>query len=101
MAEYKPREPDDHEYTGTGTTRAADDGLQQESAFSGGEVDPAISTGARATSQPAQSDEVIINRSGSGGSGGPVEDEPGMVGSSSSSMAELLTGEDDLEPPSG
>jgi len=95
MAERKPRDPDQHEYTGTGSTRAADDGLPQEGAYSGGEdVDPAISTGARATSDPAHSDELNINRSGSGGSGGPVEADD-AEGSSGASMSELLTGEDD------
>lgn len=100
MTDRKPRDPEDHDYTGTGTTRAADDGLPQESAFSRGEVDPAISTGARATSQPAYPDDVTINRSGSGGSGGPVEADD-VAGSAGESLSELLTGEDDHQARSG
>jgi hypothetical protein len=100
MTERRPREPEDHEYTGTGATRSADDGRPQEGAFSRGEVDPAISTGARATSQPAYPDDVTINRSGSGGSGGPVQADD-VEGSAGASLSELLTGEDDRQPRSG
>jgi hypothetical protein len=50
----------------------------------------------RSTSHPAFSDEVTINRSGSGGSGGPVEGEE-SDGSTGQSMSELLSGEDDIE----
>jgi hypothetical protein len=85
--EKGPRQPEHQEYTGIGTPRSADDGLPEPGAMGDRDapVDPAISVGATTGSHPAHADEVDINRSGSGGSGGPTSD----------SMNELLTGEPD------
>ena len=100
----KPRSPDDHDTTGTGTPRSADDGLPQPGAESGAatraETDPAVVTGMTSTSQPAAADEVTINRSGSGGSGGPVENDPSVEGSTGQSMSELLGGEEETQSDS-
>ena len=97
----KPREPEDHDLTGTGTPRSADDGLPQPGAQSDPDADPDVVSGMTATSQPALSDELDINRSGSGGSGGPVEADPSVEGSTGQSMSDLLAGEDEGEPPTG
>lgn len=94
----KPRAPKDQDVTGTGTPRSADDGLQQPGALSDEPPDPAVTTGMTSTAQPASADGVRINRSGSGGSGGPVEEDPSVEGSTGESMAEMLGGEDDTEP---
>jgi hypothetical protein len=78
--ERGPRQPDQQAWTGTGTPRSADDGLQEPGAVGDRDapVDPAITVGATTSSNPAAADEVDINRSGSGGSGGPsVGDEDG------------------------
>ena len=74
-----PRQQDDESQTGTGTPRSADDGAPQEGAGSDNvaDVDPAIVTGATTSSHPSAADGVDINRSGSGGTGGPMtDDEP-------------------------
>ena len=73
-----PRQDDDMSQTGTGTPRSADDGFQQEGAAPDNvsDVDPAIVVGATTSSHPSAADEVQINRSGSGGTGGPADDEP-------------------------
>lgn len=97
----KPREPEDQEFTGTGTPRSADDGLPQPGARSDADADQDVVSGMTSTSQPAHSDELDINRSGSGGSGGPVEADPSVEGSTGQSMSELLAGEDESEPPAG
>ena len=97
----KPREPEDQEYTGTGTPRSADDGLPQPGAESAPDADPAVVSGMTSTSQPAFSDEVQLNRSGSGGSGGPAEGDPSVEGSTGQSMSELLSGEDETQEPAG
>ncbi len=64
-----PREPEQQQWTGTGTPRSADDRPHEEDAP---EVDPAVIVGATTSSHPADADEVDINRSGSGGTGGPA-----------------------------
>ena len=87
----------DDNLTGVGTPRSADDGLPEEGGLAGGEVDREIETGATSTADPASADEVRINRSGSGGSGGPSTPDPSVEGSTGSSMSELLAGEDDEE----
>lgn len=77
MTSDGPRAPENHDLTGTGTPRSADNRV----------LEPG--TGRR--EEPA--DEGRINRSGSGGSGGPTtEDE--QESSTPASMEELLTGED-------
>ncbi len=97
LGSIKPREPDDHDVTGTGTPRSADDGLPEQGASATAGSDPAVVVGGTTSSQPAHSDEVPINRSGSGGSGGPVESEDSVEGSSGQSMSELLGGHDEDE----
>lgn len=59
------------------------------------EVDPAVVTGAMAGSQPALSDEVVPNRSGSGGSGGPTDPDAPLAedGTGGRSMDEMLSPE--------
>jgi hypothetical protein len=87
---------DPTEQTGVGTPRSAEDGRPLEGATGGTDVDRAIVTGATATSHPASSTDVDPNRSGSGGSGGPIaEGAPGEEeGSGSASMEEMLGGGD-------
>jgi hypothetical protein len=78
--EKGPRQPDQQEWTGTGTPRSADDGPQEPGATLDRDapIDPAITIGATTSSHPADADEIDINRSGSGGSGGPATgDEDG------------------------
>ena len=76
------RQSDDSQQTGTGTPRSADEALPRDVAVGGG-----------VGSHPAEADDVNINRSGSGGSGGPAtEDDPNMEGSAPQSMDELLGG---------
>jgi hypothetical protein len=72
MTDDNPRDPSQQEYTGTGTPRSADDGRQEPGAVGdrSAPVDPAVTVGATTSSHPAEADEVDINRSGSGGSGG-------------------------------
>ncbi len=94
----QPRARHDHELTGTGSPRSADDGLPQPGAASDTPADAAVVSGMTSTSQPATSDEVTINRSGSGGSGGPVEPEE-VEGSTGRSLSELVGGDEDTEPP--
>lgn len=62
------------------------------------ELDQAVVSGTQATSDPAGADDVTINRSGSGGSGGPATPDESVEGSTGQSMSELLTGDDDAEP---
>ena len=95
----KPRSPDEHDLSGTGAPRSPDDRTPQAGAESDAPADPAVTTGMRSTSQPAAADEVTINRSGSGGSGGPVDADPSVEGSTGQSMSELLGGEDQSGPP--
>ena len=73
-----PRQSDNTSQTGTGAPRSADAALPREEA-----------TGGDVGSHPAEADETSINRSGSGGSGGPA--------TSAESMDELLGG--DSEAP--
>lgn len=94
----KPRAPRDHDVTGAGTPRSADDGLQQPGAAGNAPPNPQVTTGMTSTSQPASADGVTVNRSGSGGSGGPVDADPSVEGSTGQSMEELLGGEGDTEP---
>ena len=101
--EKGPRTPDQQAWTGTGTPRSADDGFQQEGAVgdrSANDVDPAISVGATTSSHPADADEVEINRSGSGGSGGAATSDPGTDGSTPVTMDELLGGDPSGGPES-
>lgn len=70
---------DEQTGTGTGTPRSADDGLPQEGAVADNatDVDASIVVGATTGSHPSAADDVDINRSGSGGTGGPMtDDEP-------------------------
>src|SRR3954470_9440322 len=73
--EKGPRAPDQQAWTGTGTPRSADDGLEEpgveKDRANATDIDPAIVTGATTSSHPAAADDVTINRSGSGGTGGP------------------------------
>jgi hypothetical protein len=102
----KPRAPKDHDLTGTGTPRSDDRGLDDHPGASpSAPVDPALVTGATGTSHPADADELTINRSGSGGSGGPAAtdaaaDPAAEEGSPPESMSELLSGEEHSEPGS-
>jgi hypothetical protein len=73
--EKGPRSPRDQEYTGTGTSRSDDTG-RPVPAPATADVDEAIVTGATTSSHPSAADGVDINRSGSGGTGGPATDEP-------------------------
>lgn len=59
------------------------------------ELDQAVVSGAQSTADPAGADDVTMNRSGSGGSGGPATPDESVEGSSGQSMSELLTGDDD------
>ena len=93
-----PRPPDEQSQTGTGTPRSADDRLPQPGAAGGGaDLDPAVSTGARVPTDPAAADELRINRSGSGGTGGSATADE-QEGSTPASTSELLGGEDDEQP---
>ncbi len=69
----------DESQTGTGTPRSADGAVRNKSVTD----DP--------DTHPAQ--ELHINRSGSGGSGGPATGEEEAEGSSPASMDELLGGD--------
>jgi hypothetical protein len=81
--ERGPRQSDNESQTGTGAPRSADQALPREQA-----------TGGDIGSHPAEADETNINRSGSGGSGGPAtEDDPNAEGSAPASMDELLGGD--------
>lgn len=95
-----PRAPRDHDLTGTGTPRSADDGQPQPGVLAGTDAaaDASQEAGRETTAQPAQADGLNINRSGSGGSGGPATPDPSVEGSTGQSMSELLAGEDDTEP---
>ena len=90
-----PRQTDNVSQTGTGTPRSADDGIQEPGALGDREApgDPAASVGGTTSSHPADADETEINRSGSGGSGGPATPEGDAAGSSPASMGELLAGD--------
>ncbi len=68
--EDNPRTDDALEHSGTGTPRSADDGALEGAHSDGGDVDPAVVVGATTSSHPAAADDVTINRSGSGGTGG-------------------------------
>ena len=83
---------DPTEQTGTGTPRSAETGPPAMGTPSGEDLDPAVVTGATASSQPALADDVTPNRSGSGGSGGAVDGgEAGTEeGTGSQSMDEML-----------
>ncbi|HYI21986.1 MAG TPA: hypothetical protein VEX62_05040 [Candidatus Limnocylindrales bacterium] len=62
--------------TGTGSPRSAESGdlVSGQSGNSDAETDSAV-VGATTGSHPAASDDEQINRSGSGGTGGPADDE--------------------------
>lgn len=64
----------EQQQAGTGSPRSADDGLPLEGASSEqdvGDLDESVRVGATTDSHPAEADDVKINRSGSGGTGGP------------------------------
>jgi len=65
----------DKDLTGTGTPRSADTGEQMpgvdKDRSKPTDVDDSVIVGATTDSHPAESDDVKINRSGSGGTGGP------------------------------
>ena len=101
--EKGPRTPDQQAWTGTGTPRSADDGFQEESAVgdrSAHDVDSAISVGATTSSHPADADDIEMNRSGSGGSGGAATNDAGTDGSTPATMDELLGGDPSGGPES-
>jgi hypothetical protein len=77
--EKGPRQSDNASQTGTGTPRSADRGVEG----SGGAGDESAVG------------ELKVNRSGSGGSGGPSTSEPDSEGSTPASMEELLGGDRD------
>ena len=86
--ERGPRQSDNASQTGTGAPRSADAALPRTEA-----------QGGMPGSHPADADETNINRSGSGGSGGPAtEDDPSMEGSTPASMEELLGGDPEGSP---
>ena len=72
--ERGPRQSDNASQTGTGAPRSADEAMPRE-----------VATGGEIGSHPADADETNVNRSGSGGSGGPS--------TTSVSMDELLGGD--------
>lgn len=82
--EKGPRQSDNESQTGTGAPRSADGFVRNKSAEPDGD-----------TGDPAMADGLHINRSGSGGSGGPSTGEDDAEGSTPASMDELLGG--DLE----
>jgi len=83
-----PRQSDNASQTGTGAPRSADEALPREEA-----------TGGNIGSHPADADETYINRSGSGGSGGPAtEEDPSIEGSTPASMEDLLAGDPEGSP---
>jgi hypothetical protein len=77
--ERGPREPQDQEYTGVGTSRSAEEAFSRAGGIDNSgindDVDPAITVGATTSSHGASADGININRSGSGGTGGPGNDE--------------------------
>jgi hypothetical protein len=95
--EKGPRAPDQQAWTGTGTPRSGDDGLQEQGAVGdrsrNDDIDPAITVGATTSSHPADADEIEINRSGSGGSGGATTNDADADGSTPATMDELLGGD--------
>jgi hypothetical protein len=87
---------DPMEQTGTGEPRSAEaqGGAPTPQPTNAPPADPAVSSGAHSTSNPAFSEEVTPNRSGSGGSGGPAEGASGAEeGSGDRTMEELLGGD--------
>ena len=90
MSDPGPRKPGQVEQqSGTGAPRSADDGLQEKGALAGDAPDVTAEelTGMTTSSHPADADDLEINRSGSGGTGGASAD--------GESMEELLSGEPD------
>ncbi len=74
-----PRQEDNLSQTGTGSPRSSDSGEPAEGAAADNarDVSDAVVTGATTSSHPSAADDVTINRSGSGGTGGPMtDDEP-------------------------
>jgi hypothetical protein len=74
-----PRITGAEEQTGTGVPRSGERGdvVQGAHGDRNAPVDPAILTGATTSSHPSEVDDVNINRSGSGGTGGASVEEPG------------------------
>jgi hypothetical protein len=95
--EKGPRSADQQALTGTGTPRSADEGMQEQGAIGdrsmNSDVDPSITVGATTSSHPAEANEVDVNRSGSGGSGGASTNDAGADGSTPATMDELLGGD--------
>src|SRR5688572_18154485 len=91
-----PRQTDSASQTGAGTPRSADDGCQEAGAAPDHETtqdERAAVVGATSSSHAADADDLDVNRSGSGGSGGASTIEPDTEGSSPQSMDELLGGD--------
>jgi hypothetical protein len=87
-SERLPPPPD--EQTGTGEPRSgAEAPALPEQAADYQEGDEVIADAARATSHPANATETNINRSGSGGTGGPGDDTDERYGSSDTSEPPL------------
>ena len=62
--------------TGTGSPRSAETGdLVSGEASKSEPTEDSVVTGATTSSHPAAADDTAINRSGSGGTGGPADDE--------------------------
>jgi len=80
--ERGPRQSDNESQTGTGTPRSAEGSVRNKS-------EP---TERQVTDQTAM-EELHVNRSGSGGPGGPATAEENSEGSTGASMDELLGGD--------
>jgi hypothetical protein len=93
--EKGPRQPQHQQFTGTGTPRSADDGRQEPGALGDRTTpaDPAVVVGATTSSHPAAADEVQINRSGSGGTGGASTEDDYVDGSTPTSLEDQLAGD--------
>ena len=78
-ANDNPRTDATLEQSGTGAPRSAEDGSLVQGAHGDRDaaVDDAVRVGATTSSHPSAADDVTINRSGSGGTGGASVDEPG------------------------
>ena len=77
--------PEGQQQTGVGTPRSADGptlrpGADIPEPREDLGVDPSVVVGATTDSHPAAADDVDINRSGSGGTGGPGTDESDDAG---------------------
>ena len=99
--ERGPRQTDNASQTGTGTPRSADDGRPEAGATPDhvtSDDERAALTGATTSSHPAESDDLDVNRSGSGGSGAASTSEPDGENSAPQTMDELLGGDSEGSP---